>query len=233
MRGRHVLVTGGSRGIGEAVVRSLAVEGAHVHVLSRDPSSVRGVAERSGGGVWPADLTDDADVWTQLDGLVDRLGGPPDALVHAAGTFSLAPIAETSVEAFDREIDVNLRGAFLVVRALLPAFLERGHGRIVLVGSVAGHRAFPENGAYSASKYGLRGFFDVLFEELRGTGVAATLIEPAATDTAIWDPFDPDGDPRLPDRATMLEAADVARAVSFVLGEPAQVRIPLLRIERG
>lgn len=233
MRGRHVLVTGGSRGIGEAVVRELAVRGAHVHVLSRDPTPVEALAERSGGAVWPADLTDDAEVWAQIDALGDRLGGPPDALVHAAGDFSLAPIAETTVAAFDRAVDVNLRGAFLVVRALLPALLARGRGRIVLLGSVAGRRAFPGNGAYSASKYGLRGLFEVLHEELRGTGVAATLLEPSATDTSLWDPVEPDLDPGLPSRADMLDAADVARAVAFVLAQPDHVRVPLLQIERS
>lgn len=214
-------------------MRALADDGAAVHVLSRDPEPVRELAEGSGGGVWPTDLADDADVWSQLDALAERLGGPPDALVHAAGSFSLAPIAETSVSAFDRALQVNLRGAFLVVRALLPALLDRGRGRIVLLGSVAGRRAFPGNGAYSASKFGLRGLFEVLVEELRGTGVSATLLEPSATDTPLWDPVDPDRDPHLPDRAAMLEPADVARAVSFVLGQPDHVRIPLLQIERG
>jgi 3-oxoacyl-[acyl-carrier protein] reductase len=233
LEGRTVLVTGGSRGIGEAVVRLLAERGARLHVLSRDPEPARGAARASGGGVWPADLTDDASVWSALDGLQDRLGGPPDALVLAAGAFGLAPLAETSVADFDRHLTVNLRGAFLVLRVLLPAFLERDAGRVVTLGSVAGRRALPGNGAYSASKFGLRGLHEVLVEELRGTGVAATLLEPAATDTPLWDPHDPDRDPTLPDRSAMLRPDDVARAVAFVLTRPADVRIPLLQIERG
>lgn len=233
LTGRTVLVTGGSRGIGASVVEHLAGDGAQVHVLSRDPGPARGEVAASGGELWPADLGDDQSVWSALDALQDRLGGAPDALVHCAGTFGLAPLAETSVADFDRHLSVNLRGAFLVIRALLPAFLERDAGRIVTLGSVAGRRAFPGNGAYSASKFGLRGLHEVLVEELRGTGVSATLLEPSATDTPLWDPVDPDGDPHLPDRAAMLLPGDVARAVAFVLGCPAHVRIPLLQIERG
>jgi NAD(P)-dependent dehydrogenase (short-subunit alcohol dehydrogenase family) len=233
LAGRVVLVTGGSRGIGRSVVAALAEGGAEVHVLSREPSSVRDLVEGTGGRTWAADLADEDAVWSRLDALQDHLGRAPDALVQAAGAFGLAPLAETSVQDFDRQIAVNLRGAFVVLRVLLPGFLERDRGHIVTLGSVAGRRAFPANGAYSASKYGLRGLHEVLIEELRGTGVAATLLEPSATDTPLWDPVDPDADPGLPSRAAMLGPDDVARAVVFVLTRPAHVRIPLLQIERG
>jgi NADP-dependent 3-hydroxy acid dehydrogenase YdfG len=137
------------------------------------------------------------------------------------------------VEELDWNLSLNLRGSFLVIRALLPALRKRGSGLIVNVGSVAGRRAFPGNGAYSASKYGLRGMHEVLLEEIRGTGVRATLLEPAASDTPMWDALDPDSDPNLPNRADMLRAADVAEAVVFVASRPGTVQIPLLQIERG
>jgi NADP-dependent 3-hydroxy acid dehydrogenase YdfG len=111
--------------------------------------------------------------------------------------------------------------------------LVRRGGLIVNVGSVAGRKAFPGNAAYSASKFGLRGFHEVLLEEVRGTGVRATLVEPAATDTPLWDPLDPDSDPGLPDRAAMLSPDDVAEAVLFVATRPESVRIPFLSIERA
>lgn len=233
LRGASVLVTGGSRGIGRAVAEAVAAAGGAVHILCRDPSEVRGLAVDSGGDVWPVDITDEVSVWSAVDALLDRLGGPPSAVVHSAGTFSVAPLHETSVVQFDRAITVNLRGAFLVTRALLPALLERGAGRIIHIGSVAGRRGFPGNGAYSASKFGLRGLHEVLVEELRDTGVAATLLEPAATDTPLWDPLDPDNDPGLPPRSAMLDPSDVADSVVFLLARPDHVRIPLLQIERG
>ncbi len=233
LRGRTALVTGGSKGIGLAAARLLAAAGAGVHVLARDPAPAAATCVASGGDVWAADVTDDADVWSALDGLTERLGAPPDIVVVSAGSFAVSPLHETSVADFDRQLDVNLRGAFLVVRALLPAMLERGSGDVVQVGSVAGRRAFPANGAYSAAKFGLRGLHEVLIEELRGTGVRATLVEPAATDTPIWDPLDPDASDHLPSRADMLRAEDVAEAVLFAVTRPSHVRVPLLQIERG
>ena len=134
---------------------------------------------------------------------------------------------------FDRIVGVNLRGTFLLYRTLLPALLERDAGDLVTIGSVAGRKAFPANGAYSASKFGQRGLHEVLVEELRGTGVRATLVEPAATDTALWDPLDPDTNPDLPGREAMLHPEDVAGAVLFALTRAPHVRIPLLQIERG
>jgi len=233
LRGRTALVTGGSKGIGLATAKTLADAGAAVHVLARNPEPAGPVCAANGGRVWSADVTDDADVWSVLDELQETLGGPPDLVVNSAGSFAVRPLHETSVEEFDRQLEVNLRGSFLVIRALLPAMLSRGSGDLVQVGSVAGRRAFPSNGAYSAAKYGLRGMHEVLLEELRGTGVRATLLEPAATDTPIWDPLEPDADPNLPGRDAMLRAEDVADAILFVATRPPHVRVPLLQIERG
>jgi NADP-dependent 3-hydroxy acid dehydrogenase YdfG len=109
--------------------------------------------------------------------------------------------------------------------------LARGHGHLVQLGSVAGRVAYPGNGAYSASKFGLRGLHEVLLQELRGTGVRATLVEPAATDTPLWDPLDPDGRDDLPSRAAMLRPEDVARAVVFAISQPRGVQIPVLAVE--
>jgi NAD(P)-dependent dehydrogenase (short-subunit alcohol dehydrogenase family) len=233
LRGRTALVTGGSKGIGLATARLLAAAGASVHVLARDPVPAAATCAESGGDTWAVDVTDDADVWSAADALTERLGAPPDVVVNSAGSFSMRPLHETSVAEFDRQIAVNLRGSFLVIRALLPAMLSRGTGDLVQIGSVAGRRAFPSNGAYSAAKYGLRGMHEVLLEELRGSAVRATLVEPAATDTPIWDPLDPDRAAGLPSRSEMLRAEDVAEAVLFAVTRPSHVRVPLLQIERG
>jgi NAD(P)-dependent dehydrogenase (short-subunit alcohol dehydrogenase family) len=233
LAGVSVLVAGATGGIGQAVAEGVAAAGGQVHVLSRSADTLSALAERSGGRAWRADLTDDAEVWSALDSLQDTLGGAPHAIVNAAGAFDLAPFAETSVEAFDRNLAVNLRGPFLVIRALLPAMLERRRGRIVNVGSVAGRRALPGNAAYAASKFGLRGMHEVLVEELKGTGVTATLVEPSATDTKLWDPLGPERRADLPSRSDMLAPELVAEAVLFALTRPPEVRIPLIQIERG
>jgi NAD(P)-dependent dehydrogenase (short-subunit alcohol dehydrogenase family) len=172
-------------------------------------------------------------VWGALDQLTETLGGPPNVVVNAAGVFDLAPLAETSVEVFDRNVTANLRAPFLVIRALLPDMLARGSGFIVNVGSVACRKAFPGNGAYAASKFGLRGLHEVLLEEVRGTGVRACLVEPAATDTTIWDPFQPDAHPHLPGREDMLRPEDVAEAILFAVTRPPGVHLPFLAVERS
>ena len=110
--------------------------------------------------------------------------------------------------------------------------LERGSGHIVNVGSVAGRLAIPGNGAYSASKFGLRGLHAVLAQELRGTGVRCTLVEPAATDTALWDALNPDARSDLPRRGEMLRPEDVARAVLFAVTQPRGVELSHLAIRR-
>jgi len=163
--------------------------------------------------------------------VTELLGDAPDLLVSSAGAFSLAPVAQTDPADFERQLAVNLRGPFLLMRAFLPLMLRRGSGHLIHIGSVAGRAAFPENGAYSASKFGLRGLHEVLLQEIRGTGVRATLVEPAATDTALWDAIDPDTRPGLPPRASMLRADDVARVVMFAATQPRHVQIPTIAVE--
>jgi NADP-dependent 3-hydroxy acid dehydrogenase YdfG len=233
LSGRSALVTGASRGIGREVAVQLAGAGARVWCLARTETAVRALAAELGGEALSADLRDDAATWDALDQMSDRLGGAPEIVVNAAGVFGLAPAHAETVRAFDESLAINLRGPFLVNRALLPGMLQRGSGLIVNVGSAAGRRALRGNAAYSASKYGLRGYHEVLLEEIRGTGVRATLLEPASTDTAIWDRLDGSREPAPPPRAEMLRPEDVAEAVVFVATRPDEVRIPLLQIEHA
>lgn len=232
LAGRSALVTGATSGIGAACARALASAGAEVFLVARRRDLLARIADEIGGHDLPADLADDGQVENLSVEVAAHLGGTPDVLVHAAGVFSLAPLHETGVEDLDRSLTVNLRSAFLLARAFLPGMLRRNRGDIVLVGSVAGRTAFPDNGAYSASKFGLRGMHEVLREETRGTGVRTSLVEPGACDTPLWDPIDRDRHPGLPPRDGMLEAGQVAEAILFLVTRPATVQIPLLQIER-
>jgi NAD(P)-dependent dehydrogenase (short-subunit alcohol dehydrogenase family) len=113
LRGRTALITGATRGIGAAVAERFAEAGAEVWLMARTAGDVRSLAGHLGGHPVVADVTDDVSVWDALDRLQEEAGGPPSVVVHAAGAFGLDPCAETSVESFDAQVAVNLRGAFL------------------------------------------------------------------------------------------------------------------------
>ncbi len=231
LRGRTALVTGASRGIGRAVARALAAQGAWVGMVARGGDALRAAAAEVGGHAVPADVSSPAGVHSLAGYLTDVLGDAPDVLVSAAGVFTLAPLAATDPDDFERALAVNLRGPFLLLRAFLPAMLRRGDGHVIHVGSVAGRTAFPGNAAYSASKFGLRGMHEVLLQEVRGTGVRATLVEPGATDTPLWDTVDRDANPGLPERSAMLDPDDVARAVLWAATQPRRVQVPTIAVQ--
>ena len=233
LRGRTALVTGASRGIGRSVAQLLASEGAVVWGLARSESELIDLAAETCGEALVADVADDLATWEAIDRMKDTIKGVPDIVVNSAGVFGVESVSEATVQNFDERMGINLRGTFIVNRAVLSEMLERRSGTIINVGSVAGRKAYPGNSLYSASKFGLRGYHEVLLEEIRGTGVRATLIEPAATDTPLWDPLDPDSHPRLPNRAEMLRPEDVAQAVLFAVSRPTLVRIPVLQIEQA
>ena len=108
---------------------------------------------------------------------------------------------------------------------------KAGRGSFITVGSVADHVGFPENAAYAASKYGLRGLHETLLAEYQASGVRLTLISPGPTDTAVWDPVDPDHRQGFPARADMLRPNDVADAI--VATRPAHMHIDWLRLGPG
>jgi NAD(P)-dependent dehydrogenase (short-subunit alcohol dehydrogenase family) len=226
LEGRTAVVTGASRGIGLEIAERLEAGGARVVRVSRSLSD-----ERSGNRIAiRCDLTHDAEVQKLARRVLESFG-PPALLVNNAGTFLLKPFEQTSAREFAEQLGSNLQGPFHLTRAFLPAMREAGGGRLITIGSVADHRAFPGNAAYSAAKYGLRGLHEVLREEYRGSGVLCTLISPGPTDTAAWDPYDPDHRADLPVRSAMLSPADVAEAVLYVATRSPQIDIDWLRIQ--
>jgi NAD(P)-dependent dehydrogenase (short-subunit alcohol dehydrogenase family) len=227
LTGRVALVTGASRGIGAAVADTLQHAGARVVRVARSLPD----REASGRLDCRADLTDPG----QVDALAARVldsWGPPDVLVNNAGGFLLAPLERTAPADFDAQLAVNLRAPFLVARAFLPAMRARG-GQLVTIGSIADHHAFPENAAYAAAKFGLRGLHEVLRAEYRATGVRCTLVSPGPTDTPVWDPVDPDNRPGFVPRHAMLRPADVADAVLWVATRPVHVDVECVRMGPG
>jgi NAD(P)-dependent dehydrogenase (short-subunit alcohol dehydrogenase family) len=224
LAGRVALVTGASRGIGAAVAEALAGDGARVIRVARSLTEAGGRFQDVS-----CDLTDPEQV-SRLASRILTQHGPPDVVVSNAGTFLLRPLEQTEPSDLDVQLAVNIRAPFYVARAFLPAMRDAGRGAFITVGSVADHVGFPENAAYAASKYGLRGLHETLLAEYRGTGVRLTLVSPGPTDTAVWDPFDPDHREGFPARSDMLRPQDVAEAILFVATRPPNVLIDWLRL---
>jgi len=226
------VVSGASRGIGLATSRALVAAGYRVAMLARSAGALAAEARAIGEQAIPlvCDVTDDRAVESALSRASDAFGEAPTVLVNNAGFFSLAPADRTPVADVRTAIDVNLIAPFRLVRAMLPAMRSRGSGHIVTIGSIADHVAFPENAAYAASKFGVRGLHEVLRAELKGSGIRTTLVSPAAVDTPLWDPVNPDERAGFTARRDMLHAEAVAAAVMFALTQPADVNIDELRL---
>lgn len=229
LTGRTALVTGGSRGIGRAVAAALSGAGAQVVIVARGAEALARCAQTLGVDSRVADVADEESVAS----LAGSLPAVPDIVVHAAGAFGLDSIEATSTVAFDQMIAVNLRAAFLLMRTFVPGMRARGSGHFISIGSIAGRVPLPGNGAYAASKYGLRGLHGVLDGELRGSGVRTTLVEPAATDTELWDAVDRAANPGLPEPAAMMQAEAVADAVIYAVTQPAAVAVRNILLERS
>ncbi len=233
--GRSAVVTGASRGIGLAVATALLERGARVALVARSEQVLRDVANRFGARAMPVvcDVSDNAAVVAVTDRIADTLAGAPDILLNNAGSFEPAAVERTDPAAFLQAIETNLIAPFLFARAFLPAMRARGRGHIVTIGSVADRAVFSENGAYAASKHGVRALHEVMRLELRGTGVRTTLVSPGPVDTPLWDDIDPDDRPGFTTRADMLGAGAVADAVLFAVTQPQDVNIDELRLSRS
>ena len=235
LAGRLAIVSGASRGIGLAVARSLVEAGVRVVMLARGTADLEARAHELGSAAHavPCDVGEESDVERVAASVRERFGEAPDIIVNNAGLFRLAPVAKTSAADFTAALDVNLVAPFRIVRAFLPAMRARGVGDIVAIGSIADHMPFPDNGAYAASKYGVRALHEVLRAELRGSGLRVTVVSPGPVDTALWDPIGPDDRPGFTPRRLMLPPAAVAAAVCFAVSQPPEVDIDLIRLSRS
>lgn len=210
LAGRTAIVTGGGRGIGAAIARALTARGAKVTVFARSQAELDAVVRAGAAALAIAgDVRSEADVAALVARHAEALG-PCDVLVNNAGMLARGLAEELSPAAFREVLDVNLTGAFLVARAVIPAMKARRSGRIVNVASISGTLGTAGASPYNASKWGLIGLTKCLAEELRPHGVQCVSVSPGSTDTAMLakTPFPPD---MTPD--------DVAKVVAWLAGE--------------
>ena len=228
------------------MARALAASGARVLLVARTQELLdRAVAELPHGALAiRADLTVPGAAALVADAARSALGGDgaaaggagigaPDIIVHAAGSFPMAPFADAADATIEEALALNAAVPLRLTREFLPAMRSRGTGHVVMIGSIADRVIFPSNAAYSASKHALRAVHETLRAETRGSGLRATLVSPAATDTPIWDQHLTSETPHLPARADMLRAEDVADAVLWAVTRPAHVDIEELRLARS
>jgi len=220
LTGKIGVITGGSRGIGAAIARTLAAEGLTAVICGRDRAALDATAKTirdAGGRCEPGtcDVTSLPDVQA-LATRVQSTFGRVDVLVNNAGVGAFsAPLHEMPPEDWDRVLNTNLRGVFYAIRSFAPLMIASGGGDIINISSIAGKNALPNGAAYSASKWGLNGLSYSVAEELRAYKIRVSVICPGSTATEL-SPH--------PGRDTsrMLQPEDIAHVVRMIVTQAPQ-----------
>jgi 3-oxoacyl-[acyl-carrier protein] reductase len=216
---RVALVTGAGRGIGKAVSVSLAKAGCRVVLAARTREQIEAVQKEilSQGGealAIPTDLTVDEDIQRLVEASQSKWG-VVDILINNAGWGKRAPVVGASLTDWDQTFRLNLRAPMVLAKALLPNMIAKREGAVINIGSVSGKTGEANGAAYSASKFGLIGFTESLYEEVREHGIKVAVILPGFVDTPLIPPN------RQLERSKMIQADDIAQTVLFVLTSPA------------
>lgn len=224
--GKTLLISGASYGIGAAIARAAAADGAQVVLLARTQSALDQVAGeiRAAGGTaaaYPVDLTDAAAVEQVAQRVLAEVG-PPDVLISNAGSGRWLFIEETSPDEAVAMMAMPYFAAFYLTRALLPAMLGRGSGQLVYVNSPASIVAWPGATAYTAARWALRGLVESLRADLSGSGLRVTSVIPGKVSSGYFE-----HNPGVEERAP-----GVSRLLPTLTPEQAAARI-LRGIERG
>ncbi|SBU98607.1 3-oxoacyl-[acyl-carrier-protein] reductase [Streptomyces sp. Ncost-T6T-1] len=236
------MVTGGSRGIGRAVVERFLTDGYDVAYCYRsrpdDADAIERLAAERGNRVFgaAADVTDAAAVRGFLDGVQERLG-EIDALVTSAGIVRDGPLVTMDQEAWSSVIDTNLTGTFNVCRAAVFALMKQGRGSIVTVSSVAGVRGSATQANYAASKAGIIGFTKSLSKEVARFGVRANVVAPGLIATDMTDAMTAKARESVLAKIPLRRigtAQEVADTVAFLASErAAYITGQVIRIDGG
>ena len=218
--GRAALVTGGARGIGAAIARMFAAQGAAVVVADILDDEGKALAGEFGDAVRYVHLdVTSADGWLAAVAEIERAYGPVAVLVNNAGIVEYGTIERQAPESFRRVVDVNLYGAWLGMHTAAPSLRRAGGGVIVNISSTAGLVGYANIGAYTASKWGLRGLTKTAALELAGDGIRVCSVHPGAVRTPMIAGFDAAAFTAEQPIARVAEPDEVARMVAFIVAE--------------
>ncbi|MDF1799758.1 MAG: SDR family NAD(P)-dependent oxidoreductase [Planctomycetota bacterium] len=218
---RNAIITGAGRGIGHHVALHLAAEPMRLVLVARSLDELRATAsgvEARGGEAHcvTADLADPAQLEAAASQALELLEGRVDVLINNAGIFDMRPLDGLERTFWDRMLAINLTAPTFLTKACLPGLRASaaagGSPALVNVSSIAGEQGFPDNSAYCASKYGLRGLSDALRVELEPEGIVVRTVYPGGTDTSIFDDVAGDWD-----RSTMARPEDVAALIASAI----------------
>ena len=219
------IVSGASRGIGQAIALLLVLQGAKVVAVSRSEQELADLTQKTGGLGIVADISDEIDTRHVIDETL-RQFGRLDILVCNAGVGSFAELEQFSAAEWDRIFDTNVKGTFLLCKAAVPHFKAQKKGHIVGITSDVARRTFAHGTAYGASKFAQDAVLASLRKEVRPHGVKVSTIYPGLVDTYFNDttPGSPEAE------KTHLRPADVAQAVRYVLEAPVHVVVDELML---
>ncbi len=221
---KHVIITGGSSGIGKATAKRLAEQGAHISIIARTPANLEtakaeleAVRVKSSQRIMaiPADVAERSQATQAIETAMAELG-PPDVLITCAGTAQPGYFSELPLEIFEQTMAVNYFGTLYSIKAALPAMEKRRQGHLVLVSSGAGLIGLFGYTPYSPTKFAVRGLAESLRGELKPYGIGVSIVYPPDTDTpqlVAENRTKPPETKRITAGANLLSADQVARAI--------------------
>lgn len=232
LNNKVALVTGGSKGIGFEIARTLASIGATVVVAARNKDTLeKAVAQISESGgkavAMCVDMGDEESIKSLVNSIQERFG-TLDILVNNAGITHSALLKDTATEDFDRCMQVNARGPFILCRQALPLVQKADRGFIINIGSVVSIKGYPKQSAYTASKHALRGMTISLAEELNKTSVSVHMICPGGVDTDMVGDVRPDIN-----KDELIQPQEIADIVRFIVTRKGKGVIDEFRIRRA
>ncbi|MEP0321486.1 SDR family oxidoreductase [Bauldia litoralis] len=220
-KGKVMIVTGASSGIGRAVARQFAGLGAQLVLTARSTDKLEALAGEIGGGAFviPADMTKPAEVDAIAARTLDRFGRV-DILFANAGTYISGEIVEDNPDDWDAMIQLNVNSVFRLVRGVLPAMIEARSGDVVVTSSISGHQAIHWEPIYSATKHAVQSFVHGVRRQVAPHNVRVGSLAPGMVLNELWGLTDPAEIEARVAAHTGLRSEDVADALHFMLSRP-------------